>query len=193
MEAHSFRTGDTRIPNSTQIPSYQLKKRRSTKERRDRIILIKTNYLKNGRSFLPNAPRLPKEHCLWKVSSLRPFVLLVRATSRRRKVCSIGWTILIDRTKGLGEKPCPSAISSNTNLTRTNQESRPGLRGERPAINRLMMMIMISVNKMCLKFKHQTSLTQTRNSGMHRSGISSECYRKQLPLPSSFQRPSLDF
>jgi hypothetical protein len=49
------------------------------------------------------------------------------------------------------------------------------------------------VNKMSLKFKHQTSLTQTRNCGMHRSGISSECYRKQLPLFSSLGRPSLDF
>jgi hypothetical protein len=38
--------GDKRIPNSTQIPSYQQRKRRSMKEKTDRVILIKMNYLK---------------------------------------------------------------------------------------------------------------------------------------------------
>jgi len=161
------------------LTSYQQKKCRSTKEKMDRIILIKMNYLKNGRTSLPKVPWIPKKHYLSKVSSLRPFVLLVRATSRRIKVCSIGWMILTWETKGLGEKPCPNATSSTTNLTRTDKGSRPGLRGQRAATNRLMtttmmmMMMMISVNKMCLKFKYQTSLTQKRTSGMHRSGISS--------------------
>jgi len=151
------------------------------------------NYLKNGKTFLPNAPRIPKKHCLWKVSSLRLFVLRERTTSGWRKVCIICWMIPIGEIEWLGENPCSSATSSTTNLTRTNQGSRPGLRGERSAINRLIIIIIISLNKMCLKFKHQTSLTHTRNSGLHRSGISSECYRKQLPLLSSLQRPSLDF
>jgi hypothetical protein len=35
-------------------------------------------------TFLFSASRLPKEHCFWKVSRVRPFVLLVRATCRER-------------------------------------------------------------------------------------------------------------
>jgi hypothetical protein len=45
------------------------------------------------------------------------------------------WLNEIDRkTEILGEKPCLSATSSTTNLTRTDRGSKLGLRGERPAI-----------------------------------------------------------
>jgi hypothetical protein len=44
----------------------------------------------------------------------------------------------IDRGKPTTRrKTCPSATLSTTNLTWTDPESNPGLRGERPATNRL--------------------------------------------------------
>ena len=39
--------------------------------------------------------------------------------------------------RSTGRKPCPSATLSTTNTTRTDPRSNPGLRGERPATNRL--------------------------------------------------------
>jgi hypothetical protein len=41
------------------------------------------------------------------------------------------------KTEELGEKTCPSATLSTTNPTWTNPGSNPGLRGGRPAANRL--------------------------------------------------------
>jgi hypothetical protein len=44
---------------------------------------------------------------------------------------------LTGENRQLGEKPVPSATLSTTNLTWTDPGSDPGLRGERPATNRL--------------------------------------------------------
>jgi hypothetical protein len=41
------------------------------------------------------------------------------------------------KTEGLGGKTCPSATSSTTNPTWTDSATNPGLRGGRPAANRL--------------------------------------------------------
>jgi hypothetical protein len=44
---------------------------------------------------------------------------------------------LTGENRQLGKKTCPSATLSTTNLTWTDPGSNPGLRGERPATNRL--------------------------------------------------------
>jgi hypothetical protein len=45
--------------------------------------------------------------------------------------------ILTGKHRSTRRKPCLSATLSNTNLTWTDLESNPGLRGEKPATNRL--------------------------------------------------------
>jgi hypothetical protein len=44
---------------------------------------------------------------------------------------------LTGKTEVLGGKTCPSATLSTTNHTWTDPGSKPGLRGDRPATNRL--------------------------------------------------------
>jgi len=45
---------------------------------------------------------------------------------------------LQDKTELLGDKPIPSAALSTINLTRAGLASNSGLRGERPATNRVI-------------------------------------------------------
>jgi hypothetical protein len=42
-----------------------------------------------------------------------------------------------EKTEGLGEKLCPSAILSTAYPTGTDPGANPGFRGEKPATNRL--------------------------------------------------------
>jgi hypothetical protein len=44
---------------------------------------------------------------------------------------------LTGETRSTREETCPSATLSTTNLTRTDPGLNPGLRGEKPATNRL--------------------------------------------------------
>jgi hypothetical protein len=48
-----------------------------------------------------------------------------------------GGMILTGKTEGLGEKICPTASLSTTNPTWTDLDANKGLRGEKPATNRL--------------------------------------------------------
>jgi hypothetical protein len=67
-------------------------------------------------TFAHSALLLVLEHCLWKVPSLRPFVLQVRAT------CGCVWSICGMMTEEnpsslRGGKPVPCATMSTINLT----------------------------------------------------------------------------
>jgi hypothetical protein len=42
------------------------------------------------------------------------------------------------QTELIGDKPIPSTTLSTTNLTRAGLASNPGLRGKRPATNRII-------------------------------------------------------
>ena len=87
--------------------------------------------------FHPMLPDFRKSNDFWKVSRFCPFVLLVRATRRRRWVWSIGGMTLTRENRASRTKPCPSATMPTTNLTWTELEPKPGLRSETPATNRL--------------------------------------------------------
>jgi len=109
-----------------QLPSYQQKKRRSTKEKMDRITLIKMNYLENGRTFLPNSEKaLP-------LGGFRPSsVCLFGKNNKQMKNGVHHWLNDTDReTEGLGENPCPSVTSSTTNVTWPVLLSNPAVRVE---------------------------------------------------------------
>jgi hypothetical protein len=60
--------------------------------------------------FYAMLPDLRKTTALWKVPGLRPFVRLVRATCRRRGVCSIGGPSLARDTVLPGAKPVPTPL-----------------------------------------------------------------------------------
>jgi len=107
--------------------------------------------------FLPNYTRLQQliltnlcKHARIKktyVRSQSSFVVVVKAVLIERRLqsprlCEVGgrgiamehWWNDIGRGNGvLGEKTCHSATSSTINLTWTDQGSKPGLRGDRPA------------------------------------------------------------
>ena len=68
-------------------------------------------------------------------TTLRPFVLLVRATCRWKRVWSTGGIKLTRETRNTGRNIRPSATPSTTNLTCIDLGSSPGLRGERTPIN----------------------------------------------------------
>jgi len=72
---------------------------------------------------------------LWKVPRLRPFVLLVRAACRRRRVRNIGGLIVTGEKWNTWKKHLPRATLSTINLTWWELGSNPGLRGGRPATN----------------------------------------------------------
>jgi hypothetical protein len=55
-----------------------------------------------------------------------------------------GGIILTGETEELGEKTCPSATLSTTNPTWADPGANPGLRGERPATNRLSHLTAVS-------------------------------------------------
>jgi hypothetical protein len=78
-------------------------------------------------------PQFPKEHFFWKVPRLHPFVLMERATCRRRWVWSIGEMILTGENRSTGRETCRHDISCTTNLPLTDLGLNPDLcsRGRR--------------------------------------------------------------
>jgi len=107
MWAHSFRMGDTRIPNSTQIPSYQQKKRCSTKEKVDRIMLIKMNYLKKWKNFRTECS--PTSERTLPLEGFQPSPVCPYAKSNKQlKKCVQHWLNDIDRGgRRTGRKALP--------------------------------------------------------------------------------------
>jgi hypothetical protein len=79
-------------------------------------------------SFYPMLSDLRNSIAFYKVPTLRPFVLLVRATCRWRWVSSTGGMILTEKNRSTRRKTCPSVTLSNTNLTRTGLVLNPGPR-----------------------------------------------------------------
>jgi hypothetical protein len=81
-------------------------------------------------------PDIWKSFALWKVPSLRPFVLLIKSSI---KVVSVEqWWNGTDRgNRSAGRKARPIATWSTTNVTGNGLVSNPGLRGEKLSTNRL--------------------------------------------------------
>jgi hypothetical protein len=72
-----------------------------------------------------------------KIPRLRPFVLLVKATCRWRWVRKIGGMILTRENRSTWRSNHSNAPLPITNLRRTDPWLKPGLRGEKPTINRI--------------------------------------------------------
>jgi hypothetical protein len=70
-------------------------------------------------------------------------------------------------------KTCPSATLSTTNPTSTDLGSNPGLRGARPAANRL---------------SHGTAFGKLRNHSSHRSSLT--MVSKETPVTSNLDKRS---
>ena len=68
----------------------------------------------------------------WKVPRLRPFVLLVRAACRWRRVWSIGGKILTEENRSAWRNAC---FITTFPTTKSHTGSNPGRRGERPVTN----------------------------------------------------------
>jgi len=94
-------------------------------------------YWKTESTFSPMVPYFRNRTAVRKFSTLRPFVLLLRA------MCTWWWVwntcrkLLTGENRSTRKKACPSAALCSTNLTRTDLELNPGHRGYRPAANRL--------------------------------------------------------
>jgi hypothetical protein len=92
--------------------------------------------------FYPMLPDLKKKAMLFwgrfrKFPTLRPFILLIRATCGWTEVRSSDAIVLTGKGQSTRRKPYPTASFFTTNPTWTGLEKNPGLRGERPATNRL--------------------------------------------------------
>jgi hypothetical protein len=79
---------------------------------------------KKSNSKLPN---FRKSFSFVKVPSLRPFVLLVRATFRRRRIWGVGGMILTARNGITLTEYCPSATLSTKKLKYTDLASNLGM------------------------------------------------------------------
>jgi hypothetical protein len=77
-------------------------------------------------------PDFRKSVAFWKVPRLRPFVLLVRAACRWRRVWSIGGKVLPGETRSTRRNAC---FITTFPTTKSHTGSNPGRRGERPVTN----------------------------------------------------------
>jgi len=85
----------------------------------------------------PKSPDFRNSIAFWKVSRLRPFVLSVKATHRRRSVRGIGEITSRWETRSTRRKTFSNATLSITNPTWSGLGSSPGLLRQKPATNRL--------------------------------------------------------
>jgi hypothetical protein len=99
-------------------------------------------------------PDFPDSNALREVTTLRPFVLLVSATCRWKKVWSTDGIILTRENRITGRNTCPSATLSTTNFTCIDLRSSPGLRGERPKINCISHCTAFRLALTCIIFQH---------------------------------------
>ena len=93
------------------------------------------NAPKKRKYFFISASRLPKQHCLWNVPRLGPFLLLVMAMCRWRLAQSTDGMTMSGKTRSTQRKTCPSPATSTVSLTWTSLEPNSGIRGDRPATN----------------------------------------------------------
>jgi hypothetical protein len=86
---------------------------------------------------LSNVPLFPIEHSVRKVPSIRPFVLLVRATCRWRWEWGVGGMIVTGENQSSRSYTCPSSTLSTTRHTSIGLRSYLGLCGDRPTAGHL--------------------------------------------------------
>jgi hypothetical protein len=79
-------------------------------------------------------PDSRKSIVVWKVPRRCPFLLLIRATCRWRRVWSTGGMILTEENRRTCRNACPNATLPTINLTCTGLDSNTDLRGDTPAI-----------------------------------------------------------
>ena len=82
-----------------------------------------------------------------KVTTLCPFVPLVRAACRWKWVWSIGGMMLIAKIRSMWRQSCLSASLSTKDFTRIDLGSNPGLLGERPAKSSCANIIPYSITR----------------------------------------------